>query len=183
MKKLIRIAIASLLMATIVTGCGWHLRGTGQVADGISSVHISAQDRHSEFYRSLERTIKTNGITVAENATEAQYSIVTLNNKSTRRTSTVSGGARVSEYQLTESVDILILAADGTQLIPRTTLSTTRYFDFDENEVQSKEVEVELLKKEMHRDLVQQITRRLNAVNNRSASSPETTAPEDAPED
>ena len=103
MKKLIRIAIASLLMATIVTGCGWHLRGTGQVADNISSVHISAQDRNSEFYRSLERAIISNDITVAENATEAQYSIVTLNNKSSRRTSSVSGGARVSEYQLTEA--------------------------------------------------------------------------------
>jgi LPS-assembly lipoprotein len=177
MKKLIRIAIASLLMATIVTGCGWHLRGTGQVADNISSVHISAQDRNSEFYRSLERAIISNDITVAGNATEAQYSIVTLNNKSSRRTSSVSGGARVSEYQLTESVDILILAADGTQLLPRTTLSATRYLDFDENEVQSKVQEAELLRKEMHRDLVQQVIRRLNAINNRSDSSPGTTAP------
>ncbi|MDX2350091.1 MAG: LPS assembly lipoprotein LptE [Porticoccus sp.] len=177
MKKLIRIAIASLLMATIVTGCGWHLRGTGQVADNISSVHISAQDRNSEFYRSLERAIISNDITVAENATEAQYSIVTLNNKSSRRTSSVSGGARASEYQLTESVDILILAADGTQLLPRTTLRATRYLDFDENEVQSKVQEAELLRKEMHRDLAQQVIRRLNAINNLSDSSPGTTAP------
>jgi LPS-assembly lipoprotein len=182
MKKLIRISIASLLMATIVTGCGWHLRGTGQVADNISSVHISAENRHGEFYKSLERALKSNDITVVGNATEAQYSIVTLNNKSSKRISTVSGGARASEYQLTESVDILILAADGTQLLPRTTLSGTRYLDFDANEVQSKVQEAELLRKEMSRDLVQQIIRRLNAINNRSASSPETTA-EDAPED
>jgi LPS-assembly lipoprotein len=182
MKKLIRITIASFLMATIVTGCGWHLRGTGQVADNITSVHISAENRHSEFYSLLERAIKSNDITVAENATEAQYSIVTLNNKSAKRISTVSGGARASEYQLTESVDLLILAADGTQLLSRTTLNTTRYLDFDEGEVQSKIQEADLLKREMHRDLIQQIIRRLNAANNRSTLPPETTA-EDAPED
>tara|TARA_R110000822_G_scaffold226254_14_gene359030 strand:+ start:12910 stop:13512 length:603 start_codon:yes stop_codon:yes gene_type:complete len=183
MKKLIRLTIASLLMATIVTGCGWHLRGTGQVADNISSVHISGQDLQSEFYQMLARSFKSNDIEVVRSATEAQYSIVTLNYKSERRISTVSGGARASEYQLTESIDILILANDGTQLLPRTTLNTTRYLDFNENEVQSKTEEADLLRKEMRYDLTSQIIRRLNAVSNRSASSSETAMPEDATED
>ncbi len=183
MKKLIRLTIASLLMATIVTGCGWHLRGTGQVADNISSVHISGQDLQSEFYQMLARSFKSNDIEVVRSATKAQYSIVTLNYKSERRISTVSGGARASEYQLTESIDILILANDGTQLLPRTTLNTTRYLDFNENEVQAKTEEADLLRKEMRYDLTSQIIRRLNAVSNRSASSSETAMPEDATED
>ncbi|MEH6617186.1 MAG: LPS assembly lipoprotein LptE [Porticoccus sp.] len=182
MKKLIHLAITGLLMATMVTGCGWHLRGTGLVADNISSVHISAENRQSDLYQFLSRTLKSNDIVVTGNVTEAQYSIVTLNNKSSRRTSTVSGGARAAEYQLTEEVDILILAPDGTQLLPRTTLRTSRYLDFDESEVQSKIEEAALLKKEMQQDLVQQIMRRLSAVNNLSTSSPETTTSENAPQ-
>ena len=71
MKKLIRLTIASLLMATIVTGCGWHLRGTGQVADNISSVHISGQDLQSEFYQMLARSFKSNDIEVVRSAIKA----------------------------------------------------------------------------------------------------------------
>jgi LPS-assembly lipoprotein len=181
MKKLIHIAIASLLTAVMVTGCGWHLRGSGQVASNISSVHISGQDKKGRFYRSLSRSLQANDITITDSTAEAQFNIITLNQRSTRRTATVSSGARVSEYQLTELVDVIIIAADGTQLLPKTTLSTERFFDFDENDVQSKNEEAELLKREMLDDLVRQIIRRLSAVSNHSHAS-ESTPAEDATE-
>ena len=179
MKKLIHTAITGLLMSVMVTGCGWHLRGEGQIESNISSVHLSGQNEQSDFYRSLVRSLKANDVTIAESSAKAQFSIIALNQRSTRRTATVSSGARVSEYQLTELVDVLIVAADGTQLLPKTTLSTERFFDFDENDVQSKNEEAELLKREMIDDLVRQIIRRLSAVSNRTHTSTQT---EDAPE-
>jgi LPS-assembly lipoprotein len=179
MKKLIHIAITGLLLSVIVTGCGWHLRGGGQIGGNISSIHISGQNQNSDFYRSLSRSLKANDVIIVESAAKAQLNITVLNQRSTRRTATVSSGARVSEYQLTEFVDILIIAADGTHLLPKTTLSTERFFDFDENDVHSKNEEAELLKREMLDDLVRQIIRRLNAVSNRTHSS---AASEDAPE-
>lgn len=180
MKKLIHIALAGLLTAVMVTGCGWHLRGSGQTLNNISSVYVSAPNRQSDFYRSLIRALKASKIEITPSATGAQYSIVALNEKSSRRTATVSAGARVSEYQLTEAIDILILDADGKQLGSRTTLSAERYFDFDENDVQSKREETELLQREMRNDLVRQIINRLNAISNRT-SAPSDTLAEDAP--
>jgi outer membrane lipopolysaccharide assembly protein LptE/RlpB len=50
-------------------------------------------------------------------------------------------------------------------------MRTERFFDFDENDVQSKNEEAQLLKKEMTDDLVRQIIRRLNAISNRSNTS------------
>jgi len=79
---------------------------------------------------------------------------------------------RVSEYQLTEEVTIMILAANGQPLLQRTTLSTERFFDFDENDVQSKEDEANLLRREMRNDLIRQIISRLDAVANRSTTVP-----------
>ena len=175
MKKLIHTAIASLLMpvliAMTVTSCGWHLRGSGQLTSNISSVHISGANKKSDFYRTLSRSLKANKVVITDSHTEAQYRIVTLNQRSERRTATVSSGARVSEYQLTELVDVVIFAANGTQVLPRTTLRVERFYDFDENDVQSKTEEAALLKKEMINDLAQQVIRRLNAVSNRSNSS------------
>ena len=50
-------------------------------------------------------------------------------------------------------------------------MRTERFFDFDENDVQSKNEEAQLLKKEMTDGLVRQIIRRLNAISNRSNTS------------
>lgn len=171
MKKMIHAAIASLLMAVMVTSCGWQLRGTGQLASNISSVHISGANKKNDFYRILSRSLKANKVVITDSHTEAEYRIVTLNQRSERRTATVSSGARVSEYQLTELVDIVIFAANGTQLLPRTTLRVERFYDFDENDVQSTSEEETLLKKEMINDLAQQTIRRLNAASKRSNSS------------
>ena len=171
MKKLIYTAIASTLMTVMLSSCGWHLRGSGQLDSNISSVHISGANKKSDFYRTLSRSLKANKVVITDSHTEAEYRIVTLNQKSERRTATVSSGARVSEYQLTELVDVVIFAASGTQLLPRTTLRVERFYDFDENDVQSKSEEAALLKKEMINDLAQQVVRRLNAVSRRSSSS------------
>lgn len=171
MKKLIHTAVASILMTVMITSCGWHLRGSGQAVNNISSVHISGPDKKSDFYRTLSRSLKASKVIITGSHTEAKYRIVATKLRSERRTATVSSSARVSEYQLTELVDVTIFAADGRQLMPKTTMSTERFFDFDENDVQSKNDEAELLKKEMINDLAQQVIRRLNAVSNRSNSS------------
>jgi LPS-assembly lipoprotein len=171
MKKLSSLVTTGLLIAATLTGCGWHLRGTGQV-NNISSVHISAATRFDDFYGDLSRALEANDVTVARNATEAQYTIVILNQKSKRRTASVSVSARVSEYELNEEVEVMILGAGGKVLLPRTTLLAERYFDFDENEVQSKQDESDMLKSEMRQDLIRQILNRLNAVANRPVSAP-----------
>jgi len=160
-----------LLLAITVTSCGWHLRGSGQKVNNISSVHISGVDKKHDFYRALSRTLEASKVIISDSHTEAQYRIVLTNLRSDRRTATVSSSARVSEYQLTELVDVLIFAADGRQVLPRTTMRTERFFDYDENDVQSKSEESKLLKREMTNDLVNKIIRRLNAISNRSNSS------------
>jgi LPS-assembly lipoprotein len=171
MKRFFCLAITGLLVTTLATGCGWRLRGTTSV-DNVSSVHISGQGRFGDFHQALSRSLQANDVTVADNATDAQYSIVILDQKYARKTASVSVTVRVSEYQLTEEVTIMILAADGRPLLQRTTLSTERFFDFDENDVQSKEDEANLLRREMQSDLIRQIISHLNAVANRSTTVP-----------
>ena len=173
MKKLFRTSanlLIVLLMTTVVASCGWHLRGSGQKVNNISSVHISGVDKKHDFYRTLSRTLEASKVTIADSHTEAQYRIVLTNLKSDRRTATVSSSARVSEYQLTELVDVMIFASDGRQVLPRTTMRSERFFDYDENDVQSKSEETKLLKKEMMNDLVNQVIRRLNAISTISNS-------------
>lgn len=172
MKNLVRASLIAMLIASLTTSCGWHLRGSTDVASTIDSVHVSARNIHGDLVRELTRTLINNDVMVPKSATEAQFSIVLLKQSSKQRTATVSASARVSEYRLTEEVSFLILAADGTTLLPDTTVSAERVYEFDENSVLAKEDEKRQLQREMRGDLIRQIMNRLNAISRRAAAAP-----------
>ena len=161
MNNIFRTALAVTLSAVLLTGCGWHLRGQMDAMEGVQSVHISGHNLQSELIHTLKPDLQAIDVSTVANATDAQYSIVILDERSERRTATVSASARVAEYRLTEEVDLLILATDGTQLLPRTTLSVERVFEFDEDNVLANDDEAALLKREMRNNLARQIIDRL----------------------
>lgn len=172
MKKLIYTTTLSLLIAVVVTSCGWHLRGNNKLDTNLSTIYLSGLGKQSDFYRSLSRSLNANDIVITNSALKAEYTLVMQNRKTERRTATVSSSARVSEYQLTESIDIIILDAKGTQLLENTTLQAERFFDFDENNVQSMNEEANLLQKEMLNDLVLKVMLQLHSISQRSPRNP-----------
>ncbi len=163
--------IFALFGALLAAGCGWHLRGTSDAPGNIQSLHISARNLESDLVEDLRRALVGNGITVAKNATEAEYSLVILAEDSDRRTASIGASARVAELLLTESADFLILAADGTQVLGRTTVATERLFEYNEDNVLATDDEALLLRSEMRSELVRKILNRLRFVSHRTSSN------------
>lgn len=163
--------IFALFGALLAAGCGWHLRGASDAPGNIESLHISARNLESDLVEDLRRALVGNGITVAKNATEAKYSLVLLAENSDRRTASIGASARVAELLLTESADFLILAADGTQVLGRTTVTTERLFEYNEDNVLATDDEALLLRSEMRSELVRKILNRLRFVSHRTSSN------------
>ncbi|MCB1667769.1 MAG: LPS assembly lipoprotein LptE [Porticoccaceae bacterium] len=181
MNNLFRSGIALILSVLLVSGCGWHLRGHNDALQNVQSVHISGRNLQSPLIQTLKRDLKSIDVVLSTDAASAQYSIIILDERSSRRTATVSASARVAEYQLTEEVDLLILGADGIQQMPRTTLTLERVFEFDEDNVLAKDDEMELLRHEMRANLSRQIIDRLRLISSRPANA-KPAVTEDAPE-
>jgi len=178
MNKFLRFTIVSALSAVLLTGCGWHLRGHNAALVNVQSAHVSARNLQSDLVVELKRSLAANNIATPNSATDAQYSIVILNQHSERRVATVTASARVAEYRLTEEVDVLILDANGEPALPRTTLSAELVFEFDEDNVHAKDDEERLLKAEMRSTLIRQIVDLLR-VASRNAIAPAANATED----
>jgi LPS-assembly lipoprotein len=159
-KKPLPVILSSLLCLLII-GCGWQLRGTTMIPEGLESLHIAAPDNNPELARQLRQALKSAGITVPESADEAQYSLVILSAKPSRRTATVNPNARVSELELTEEVTFMIRDHAGQIAIPSSTVIAERVFEYDENNVVATQDEERLIRGEMRRDLVGQILNRL----------------------
>lgn len=156
MKKLL---ITSLLLLT--SACGWQLRDAQIVPQDLGSLHISARDPHSTLVLELKRALQVYGVDLVNSREEAHYTVVIADFRQNRRTATVNARARIAEYQLNEDVDFLILGADDSQLIPLSTASVERVYEFDENDVLASRNEEQLVREEMREEIIRQILSRL----------------------
>ncbi len=76
----------------------------------------------------------------------------------------VSGTARASEYALRYHVEFNVENSAGTALLPKQTIELSREFTFDASQALGVSAETDLLTKELQRDMVQTIMRRLEAL-------------------
>lgn len=173
MKKLITL----LLTVTMVSACGWHLRGSLNLPSDLKAIHINNQSNSDVTLTQLVRVLNSNGIAQAESLEQAQYSIRLSNEREERRSISVSSSGLVSEYELTHEVDYSITDGNGKVLAPQTTARVIRSYNYDRNDVIAKNEEEELIRKEMRTQLAAQIINRLRFLSKPAASSNGQTAP------
>ena len=175
MKKPLRLSAITLLL--ILSACGWQLRGSGGEAT-VARLHINSSTPNSVFTRTLERYLQGSGTKLVDSASKAEYSLRITQEKSKRRTATVSASARISERLLEEQVEYLVTRSDGTVAIERSTASVERIYEYNEDNVLATEDEARLLKNEMYNDLARQIANRLRHLKKPTADN---TIPTSAP--
>lgn len=176
MKKIIVTGLV-LIQLALLSACGWRLRGTLDIANGLETIYVTAQDAHGNLVTDLRRLLEANKITLVNSAQEAQLSINIIRERQERRTVSVGSNALAAEYELTMEAEYSI-RTDTTGALDTPKIATvTRSFTFDENDVISKAEEESLIQEEMRRDLAQQIIRRVNVIA-KSLSKPATDTPE-----
>ncbi|MEJ6611736.1 MAG: LPS assembly lipoprotein LptE [Porticoccus sp.] len=165
MKKLIPVIISGFLVSLMITSCGWHLRSSGHTAAlaAINQIHIDG-DQKNQLYRFVSRSLKSSNIAITENSKEAEITIRLINQRSISRSASVNSSARVSELHITELVDVEIVTADGKVLLPKTTLSREKFFNYNEGNVSTNAEEQKILKREMMNDLARKIINILNSM-------------------
>ncbi len=76
----------------------------------------------------------------------------------------VSGTARVQEYQVVHRVEFEVVDAAGKVLLPRETLERRRDYRFDETQALGAAAEDELARRELRRDTLAALLRRIEAI-------------------
>ncbi|MCK9564188.1 MAG: LPS assembly lipoprotein LptE [Bacteroidales bacterium] len=164
MTQTVRTALLALAATLLLAGCGWQLRGAGLVPEGLDTLHITSRDPYSPLVMELTRTLRAANVRVTDSAAEAPYALAILDQRSGVRTATVNANARVSEQELSEEVEFLIIDRDGNTLLPRSTVLVERVFEYDETNVLATRDEEQLIRGEMRRDLVSQILNRFRQI-------------------
>lgn len=158
MKKI----IVSLLIAFSLSACGWHIRGSVDLPKQLSNLYISATDSKGALITDLRQLLKTNRITLADKAADANYSLAILEETKDRHTAGVGGDEVTSAYEITLKANYEIRLKNNNQVTKGTAISV-RNFNYNTAAINSATQEELLLDQEMRRDLAQQILRRLSA--------------------
>jgi LPS-assembly lipoprotein len=155
--------LVAALTFTLLSGCGWQLRGTESLPDNLQSLHFRAKDPDSNLARTLQRTFKNYQITLSDQA-QGQYSLILQKESQDKRVVSLSIDALANEYELSMSARFRILDPQGKVILKNTDAKVLRSFDHDPSDALSKSEEERLLRQEMQSDLINQIIRQLRFV-------------------
>jgi LPS-assembly lipoprotein len=148
-----------------VGGCGFRLRGSGgQSRLPFATIHIDFPDT-SALGKELIRNIRAgSGTQLVDDPKAAQAIVELLSESRDKAILSLNTEGRIREYALLYKVRFRVTNAAGKELLGPTEITLKRDTSFNESQVMSKEKEEELLYRDMQRDLVQQLLRRLAAL-------------------
>lgn len=170
---MIRTAVALLLSVTLVSACGWHLRGTLALPEGLDRVYLNSQPDARVLSGMLQDLLAANQVDVVDSPAAAQMVINLLSYREERRVVSIGDNTLVTEYELIAQAEFSIEDAQGNTVLPPSDASVVRAYQFDQDNVLGKAEEERLIREEMRRELAQQIIRRLRFLNlENEASAP-----------
>ncbi len=153
------IAIGAALLATLIAGCGFQLRG--QAALPFESLYVLGS---SPFAQDVVRAVRAGSQTrVTTNPKDAQFTLQILSELRERSILSLSSGGRVRELQLRYRVTYRLYDQNNKEYIPAGEILLKRDLTYNDTDVIAKEQEEGLLYRDMQNDAVQQLVRRLQA--------------------
>ena len=150
------------MLSVLISACGFQLRGVAKLP--FETMYVEASDT-SPVGNDLRRALKSSNVRLTNSAAEAQAVVQLLGETREKIILSLSGGGRVREYQLRMRVSFRVYGPNNKELLVPTELVLLRDLSYDDTQILAKESEEALLFRDIQNDAVQQIMRRVSAVN------------------
>ncbi|MGX5914477.1 LPS assembly lipoprotein LptE [Aliidiomarina sp. Khilg15.8] len=155
-----RLLALSVLAVTLLSACGFQLRGDYQIPPQLQEVSLQAPAR-SELANKLEAELRRYDVTIRERGSDITH-IELLPDSLDRRVLSLLVSGQVAEYELIYNAPIRIHLADGD--IEEHHIQVFRDYQEDPNFALAKTRELELVVTEMREEAVRRLFVLLNRV-------------------
>ncbi len=150
--------MSMLLMTSLLTACGFHLRGQMELKSDLTRLAITGSD--TGFIHDLSKALSHSGITVVDTAAY-RLRVIGLARDTGNETQPTAGR---NERQLVLTMTYQLETSDGLALFNPVPLSYSRYISYDQNQVNAAQSEENLVYKELSQELVHTTVRRVAAI-------------------
>ncbi len=169
-----------LLVAALVSACGFNIRGSGrQSGDQIVGDVFLVESGSISVSVELRNALTAQQVRFVPRADQADTIIILDNENLSRRVASVSASGRVSEYELLHAIDLRVLRSDDGFDIDEVepaklaeilmedsqaqTVSVIRDYTYNETDVLAKDDEEQILREEMQQELLRHLVLRIFA--------------------
>lgn len=149
-----------VMLTTLLTACGFQLRGTGSDDFALQELGLSARDAYGETVKDVRRMLESSGVRVHGGA---PYQLVLVREDQRQRAASYTSAARSAENELSASLDYEVRS--GNLLLLADRLEVQKVYVHDANNLIGSDQEAQQLRVEMRRELVQQLAMRLQQLN------------------
>jgi len=156
------ITLSLLILSTsLLTSCGFHLRGSRALPDSASPMYIAAGE--TNLRDNLEQVMDASGVELVDEKAQARLVLRVLSETQDKRTLSVDNRGKVVEYELHYQVQFDGVDAKGISVIPRQSVDLVRSFLNEDIEVLGKQEEAQLLREDMENEMANRLVFRLRA--------------------
>jgi LPS-assembly lipoprotein len=159
----VRAGIAALVLSLALGGCGFRLAGSEHLPAVLAKPYLSVKDPYTDFSREFERELKSSGALLQLGRQDATATIEVTKDIVEQRTLAVSARNIPTDYELRYTVTFEVKGPDAQILAPQT-ITLSRDYSFEENELLAKEHEADILRAHMAQDLATMAMRILSRV-------------------
>lgn len=176
MKKFLLAAVAALLLSA----CGFHLRGALTLPADIGPIRVVASDPYSPLAEGVAQALqRSGGQASTEGPREGTATLNILMEKWGSNPIAVDAQGRAQEFSLRYATIFDMRRADGSVVVPEQSVELARDYVAPPTDSDGAEAEREILVREMQREMVAAVLRRVDAVSKapQPASSDTTQTP------
>ena len=138
--------ITYLIIAVLLSGCGYQLRGNIDLPSDLKQVSVVSQ-KYSDLVRNISQRFSNSDIKVVNKADRDLYRVKIVSEVFNRRQLSINISGRVNEYELIYNVTYQISGPDEKS--KEETLTLYRDYSFDENNIMGNADREAQIKKEM----------------------------------
>ncbi len=148
---------------TLMSGCGFHLRGQASLPAALATPYLEASDRYTPLHAALAARLRAAGAKLATDPATASAVIHLHKDETGRELLSVSARNTPGEFEVYYTVEYSV-SAGGSDLLARQRVTLTRDFSYDETAVLAKEREEQSLRAALADELAGLMLRRLAAL-------------------
>jgi len=95
---------AVLTLVSLLSACGFHLRGNYLLSDELQTLYVSSSDVHGELTRLVKQHLSRNQVKILKHKSVQVPELRIMSDKLDRRTLSVFENGQVAEYELIYAV-------------------------------------------------------------------------------
>lgn len=150
-----------LLVTSLLSGCGFHLRGEFLLPEELQTMYITSDDTHGELTRLVKKHFVINKVKLADTSGKNTPQLRIQKDNLNRRTLSVFPNGQVAEYELIYTVRYQLTVGDKSP--EQFSFELNRDYQDDPDKALAKSRELSLILSELRRDAADRILRNLSS--------------------